>query len=191
MKTKTDFIPRLILVLIFIVAAYPNLKAQDAAIFDGNEFGNIMLNDQMPLIDLIGINGDYTRLKNELGQPIDEERNDDKAILGMEPGYTFFYPDVEISYTDVGSGPELVAAEITGPGSHLTYQGVEIRVGDPVSKLQPLFPEAYSLRGPVTNSGVTRYIVSINVAGSITYLTFRYSNTTQTIVEIELWQILT
>lgn len=106
MKTITDFIPRLILVLIFIVAAYPNLKAQDAAIFDGNEFDNIMLNDQMPLIDLIGINGDYTRLKNELGQPIDEERNDDKAILGMEPGYKFLYPDMLISYTDVGSGPE-------------------------------------------------------------------------------------
>jgi len=182
---------RFMLTFIFIVAAYPNLKAQEAAIFDGVEFGNIMLNDQMPLISLIGINGDYTRLKNELGQPIDEERNDDKAILGMEPSYKFYYPDMVISYTDVGSGPELAKAKITGPGSHLTCQGVEIRVGVPVSKLQPLFPEAFSLRGPVTHGGITRYYVQLNVAGSITYLTFRYSNTTQTIVEVELWQILT
>jgi len=182
---------RFMLTFIFIVAAYPNLKAQEAAIFDGVEFGNIMLNDQMPLISLIGINGDYTRLKNELGQPIDEERNDDKVILGMEPSYTFYYPDMEIHYTDVGNGPELATAEITGPGSHLTYQGVEIRVGDPLNKLQPLFPEAYEKRGGITHRDTTTYAVRLNVGGSITGLSFHYNNSTQVITKIRLIQVLT
>lgn len=191
MKTKILLEKSFLFIVALFFSVIVELNAQDPANLTSQDFSSIMLNDQMLLTDLIGIDGDYNHLKNELGQPLAEECNNDMVVLGMEPSCTFLYPGLEILYTDVGNGPELAEAIISGPGSHLTYQGVEIRVGDPVSKLQTLFPEAYSLRGPVTHGGVTRYYVQLNVAGSVTNLSFRYNNTTQTIAEIILLRIIT
>jgi len=67
------------------------------------------------------------------------------------------------------------------------YDNVELRVGDSISKIAPLFPEAYYNRGQIE----TNHMIRLNIAGSVAYISFRYDPIDEKITEIRFIQVLT
>jgi len=179
----------IVILILFLTCLITCSNAQESQQIDSiNEF---YLNGKISLVDLLFVEGEWSVITESLGQPKSKECKEYQEILGFETTCDFFYPGIEIHYTNVGQGVELSSLELTTNDAFLQYKGSKIRVGDPITALQNLFPEAYQKRGPVTNGGKTRYIISLNVNKSITYLSFRYSNNTKKITEIKLFQILT
>lgn len=181
---------KLIQITFTLILGFQCTHAQQIATINYNDFKSITLNGQITLDGLISVAGNWPSLKNQLGQPIDEDCDERNPVLGFEPSCRFTYPDLVINYTDVGNGVELANATLTGSNAYLKYKGTKIRVGDSINKLQSLFPEAYSKRGSITDEGVTRYFVRLNVNGSTTYLTFQYNDSSNEIVKISLFRIL-
>lgn len=187
----TNFMKNIIIFLT-VLMSLPNCSmAQDSQQISYRSFKEFELNNVVTLNKLIDVKGNWSIITEALGQPQSKECKEYQEILGFETTCDFFYPGIEIYYTNVGQGVELSTLELTTNEAFLHYKGSKIRIGDPITVLQNSFPEAYQKRGPVTNGGKTRYIISLNVNKSITYLSFRYSNNTKKITEIKLFQILT
>lgn len=164
---------------------------QDVEKIENSQFEKFELNNKIKLKTLIDIAGDWQTLKDHLGQPSEQECEQRNPILGFEPSCTFRYNGLVINYTDVGNGIELANAELSNSKAFLNYEGRQIRVGDSVSKLQELFPEAYKKRHTVTNNDVTRHFIQLNVKSSVTYLSFQYNMETKKINLIKLLRIIT
>lgn len=155
----------------------------------GNQFS---VSSTISLNSLVSLEGDWIHLKEVLGEPVEENCQEYNSLLGFEPACSFAYDGLEINYANVGNGIELASVKLTNDTPFLEYEDTAIRVGDPISSLEPLFPEAYANRGPIHNSsGESLYWIHLNIGGSVAYISFRYDPNSVIIEEISFTQVLT
>ena len=180
----------LCLIIYFTIANCAH--AQEEEQISTEQFLQLSVNGSISVASLSQLDGDWETLKEALGEPLEEDCKEYSAILGFETTCDFLYDGLEILYANVGRGPELAEIVITNSTPFLEYEGTKLRVGDPVSRLEPHFPEAYVNRGPLENAeGHTSYFVRLNIAGSVSNLYFEYDVETQNITEIVFYKILT
>lgn len=165
-------------------------QAEEISFEQGDQFS---INDTMSIDSLISLDGDWAYLKQTLGEPMDEHCKEYHSILGFEPACSYMYDGLEIYYANVGSGPELAEIVITSSAAFLQYEDIVFKVGDPISKLQPHFPEAYASRGMVENpsSEGSPYWIRLNIGGSVANISFQYNPDSETIEKIRFFQVLT
>jgi len=162
-------------------------QAQDAEQIDHNQFTKFSINNQITIEKLVNLKGNWEFLKDSLGDPVSEDCREGDSFMGIEPHCSFTYDGLEINYTSVGNGVELSSIKITYDRVYLVYVRVELRVGDSISKLAPLFPEAYDNRGQIE----TNHVIRLNIAGSVANISFRYDPIDEKITEIRFIQVLT
>jgi hypothetical protein len=156
------------------------------------QFEQFSVNDDISLFALRELGSDWDILKEALGNPAQEDCSEYDQILGFEPPCDFLYDGLKIAYANVGRGIELASVKLTNDTPFLQYEDTAIRVGDPISKLEPLFPEGYANRGPIHSpTGETNYAIRLNVASSIANFAFTYDPVNETVTEILFFQVLT
>jgi len=162
-------------------------QAQDAEQIDHNQFTKFSINNQITIVELVSLDSNWEFLKESLGSPISEDCKEGDSFMGIEPHCSYTYDGLKINYTSVGNGVELSSIKITNDSAHIMYENVELHVGDSISKLAPLFPEAYENRGQIE----TNHLIRLNIAGSVANISFRYNQVDEKITEIRFIQVLT
>jgi len=175
------------IVLYFTFLPFSIAQAQDAEQIDHNQFTKFSINSQITLERLVNLEGNWEFLKDSLDDPVSEDCKEGDSFMGIEPHCSFTYDGLGINYTSVGNGIELSSIKITDDRVYLVYESVELRVGDSISKLAPLFPEAYDNRGQID----TNHVIRLNIAGSVANISFRYNPKDDKITEIRFVQVLT
>jgi len=162
-------------------------QAQIAEKMDYEQFKNFSINSQITIFELVSLESNWESLKESLGSPISEDCKEGDSFMGIEPHCSFTYDGLEINYTSVGNGVELSSIKINNDSAHIMYENVELHVGDSISKLAPLFPEAYENRGQIE----TNHLIRLNIAGSVANISFHYNPVDKKITEIRFVQVLT
>lgn len=153
------------------------------------EFFAARVNGHTELQDFHTHANDRDQLKVSMGQPLSEscETTEVETTCQIE------WDGILVSYTDMGGslGQDLglFRLTLTGPAASLDYGGTTIRVGDPISQLQQIFPEAYQNRGdncPAHPASVNpcRHAVVINDGNGVNGMQFQYNPSTLAIEEI-------
>ncbi|MDT8370306.1 MAG: hypothetical protein RQ745_13950 [Longimicrobiales bacterium] len=111
------------------------------------EFFAAKVNGHTNLQDFATHSDDRDRLKVTMGQPTSEVCE----TTMVETTCTIEWDGISVLYTDIAGNVEedltLFTLTLTGSASFLDYGGTTVRVGDPISRLRQIFPEAYENRG--------------------------------------------
>jgi hypothetical protein len=191
MATMNKTIMTFLFCIAFLTLA-SSIHAQSIEQISYQQFTKFSINGDISVITLKDLDSDWNYLKEALGEPADEECSDGVAFIGMLPTCRFYYDGLEIKYSSSDGDVNLSSMKLTNANYYLQYEDVEIKVGDPTSELEAVFPEAYNGRGPVhAPSGVTNYYIRLNIEGGGSNISFRYNHETQIITEISYIQILT
>jgi hypothetical protein len=191
MATLNKKIMTVLLCIAFLTLA-SSINAQPIEQISYQQFTKFSVNGEISVDALTELGSDWDQLKDALGSPLEEKCYESAPIMGFETRCNFFYDGLEIYYGAVGNGVELSKIELSNDIPFLQYEDTAIRVGDPISKLEPLFPQAYTDREPIhTATGETNYAIRLNVGSSIAYFSFTYDPINETITEILFHQILT
>lgn len=174
-------------IIITVLLTFSCAQAQDAEQIDYNQFTEFTINNQITIVELVNLESDWEFLKESLSNPVSEDCKEGDSFMGIEPYCNFTYNGLKINYTSVGNGVELSSIKITNDSAFLMYENVELRVGDSISKISSLFPEAYINRGQVE----TNHVIRLNIAGSVANISFRYDPIDEKITEIRFVQVLT
>lgn len=178
---------KLSVIIITLLHTFSCAYAQDAEQIDHTQFSKFIVNDHISIVELVTLESNWAFLKDSLGDPLTEDCKEGDAFMGIEPHCSYTYDGLEINYTSVGNGVELSSINMTNDSAYLMYENVELRVGDSISKIAPLFAEAYNNRGQID----TKHVIKLNVAGSVANITFRYDPVDDKITEIRFVQVLT
>ncbi|WP_340106595.1 hypothetical protein [Rhodohalobacter sp. 8-1] len=180
-------IEKIWIVLFFTFLPIGFTQAQIAEKIDYEQFKNFSIHDQITIERLVNLEGNWEFLKDSLGEPVSEDCKEGDSFMGIESYCSFTYDGLEINYTSVGNGVELSSVKITNDNAFLMYENIELRVDDSISKIAPLFPEAYDNRGLID----TNHVIKLNVAGSVANISFLYDPIDEKITEIRFVQVLT
>lgn len=175
------------IVLYFTFLQIGIVQAQEAELIDHDQFTKFIVNDHITIFELVTLESNWEFLKDSLGDPVSESCKEGDLFMGFEPYCNFTYNGLKINYTSVGNGVELSSIKITNDSAYLMYENVELRVGDSISKIAPLFTEAYNNRGQIE----TNHAIKLNVDGSVANISFRYDPIDEKITEIRFVQVLT
>lgn len=182
---KTFKTTSLLLTVILFLSAQTTIAQQTS--IDHNQFTKFSINNQITIEKLVNLEGNWEFLKGSLGDPVIEDCKEGDSFMGIEPHCSFTYDGLEINYTSVGNGVELSSVKITDDSAFLMYDNVKLRVGDSISKIAPIFPEAYDNRGQIE----TNHVIRLNIAGSVANISFHYNPIDDIITEIRFVQVLT
>src|SRR6056297_337771 len=174
-------------IIITVLLTCSCAQAQDAEQIDHNQFTKFIVNDQISIVELVALESNWPFLKDSLGDPLTEDCKEGDAFMGIEPHCSYTYDGLEINYTSVGNGVELSSIKMSNDSAYLVYENVKLRVGDSISKIAPLFTEAYNNRGQID----TNHVIRLNVTGTVANITFRYDPVDDKITEIRFVQVLT
>jgi hypothetical protein len=179
-------------ILIFLFSiTIPNAYSQDFEILDYDQFQNFEINGKVTFVQLIDNAGKWDKIKQYLGEPDSEESIPRPEILGYKPTKIFNYDGLIIKYIDMGNNFELSTLTIHNNSPYLSFYSTIFRVGDNISKIKSVFPEAYQKKHSITTNKGTNYLIKLNINNSVTYIIFKYNSSNNNITEIKLMGILT
>lgn len=144
-----------------------------------SDFESTTINQSISLDELLNIDGNWTELKNKLGQP-NSEKCEDQIV---ERVCNFNYAGAEIRYTDLLDDFYLSKATFTKSNFVFRIKGVDIKTGDSIEKLSNIFPNEYK-------KGLGSNRVLFHIADAEVSLSFNFEPNTNKITEIIVFQNL-
>ncbi|MDT8370305.1 MAG: hypothetical protein RQ745_13945 [Longimicrobiales bacterium] len=185
MNIRLNFANSFLVALLLTVTTACTANAQVPQQVTEAEFFAARVNGHTPLQDFNTHADNRDPLKATMGQPTAEVCE----TTAISTDCTVNWNGVEVAYTDIAGDLEVATLKLTTPAEFLDYGGTTIRVGDPISRLQQIFPEAYQNRGdncpahpasvhPCSHAAIVK-------DGGISGMHFRYNPSTLVIEEIK------
>ncbi|KYG71598.1 hypothetical protein EV198_2147 [Roseivirga ehrenbergii] len=155
------------------------LFGQGYGVITISDFASIKINQSISLDELLNIDENWSELKNKLGQPSTEKCEDQF----VEQVCNFTYAGATVKYTDLLGDFYLSKASFTKSSFVFRIKGVDVKVGDSISKLSNIFPNEYQ-------KGLSSNRLLFHVADMDISLSFNFNPSTNKISEILIFQAL-
>ena len=135
--------------------------------------------------DLYSARGHWTKIEQNLNiEPL-------SSNSGSGVNYrTFKTTGILIDYSDYTGNFELLNLEITNADFDFYYQGLRVKVGDPISRIGQRFSEGYNSRHVIPDSTPARGQVVLDLMYTGTSVSFEYDTTNDTITKIQIISVM-
>jgi len=170
-----------ILPLFFSLLISTCIHGQNKVDYPYEVFSEIRISDQLSVIELSNTNLSSEHITIYMGTPDNEECLDLIAYSKC----TLLYDGLTLKYTDRYGSFDFDSASLTNSTPFISYEGLNIKVGDNINLLNTSFQKAYYQRG--TNSD-EEYSVRIGLIDTSLVIDFIYNVSSDLITEISISQ---